>query len=330
MSVLHVLYENEAWMPPLRHALEARRVPWREHLITGGTLDLGEAPPEGVYLNRMSPSAHTRDHQGGVRFLQQYLAHLEAHGRRVINGSRAFALEVSKVAQDRALRRAGIRTPHTIAVVGGAAELSAAARRMRGPFVTKHNQGGRGLGVHLFRSLAAFDTFVHGEALEPSPDGVTLLQEYIEPAEPFITRVELVDGVFQYAIRSSTEQGFELCPADACAIDDQLCPVGGTGRFSLREDLSADDDLVVAYRTLLAQTGLDVAGIEFVEDRQGRRYTYDINGTTNFNGEVESAHGLDGMAAIAALAARELGLTLSGGGTVDRPPRAPVGAWTTA
>ena len=49
---------------------------------------------------------------------------------------------------------------------------------------------------------------------------------------------------------------------------------------------------------------IDVAGIEFVEDRNGVRYTYDINGTTNYNQEVEERHGLDGMAAIARLAAR--------------------------
>jgi hypothetical protein len=49
-----------------------------------------------------------------------------------------------------------------------------------------------------------------------------------------------------------------------------------------------------------------VAGIEFVEDGHGRRWTYDVNGTTNFNADVEHAHGLDGMGAIARLAAREL------------------------
>ena len=30
--------------------------------------------------------------------------------------------------------------------------------------------------------------------------------------------------------------------------------------------------------------GLDLAGIEFVEDADGNRYTYDINGTTNYSG----------------------------------------------
>ncbi|MEM6931507.1 MAG: alpha-L-glutamate ligase, partial [Myxococcota bacterium] len=76
MSVLHVLFENEDWMPPLREALAERQIAWEEHTVTGGSLDLSVPPPEGVFLNRMSPSAHTRGHQGGVRFLQQYLGFL--------------------------------------------------------------------------------------------------------------------------------------------------------------------------------------------------------------------------------------------------------------
>jgi len=306
MTTLHVLFENEDWMPPLRQALSARGVPFVEHRITGGALDLSTEPPEGVFLNRMSPSAHTRGHQGGVRFLQSYLAWLEHHGRRVINGSQAFALEVSKVAQDLALRRAGILTPRTVGVVGGPAALKAAARELPRPFITKDNQGGKGLGVRLFRDLDAFDAYVDGPEFVPGPDGVTLLQQYVTPAEPFITRIEIVDGKFQYALRSSTEDGFELCPADACAVDDAFCPVGDTGRFSLRTDIGPDDPLVAKYVAMMADNGLDLAGIEFVEDAEGRRYTYDINGTTNYNGDVEAQHGLSGMGALAALAEREL------------------------
>jgi len=52
--------------------------------------------------------------------------------------------------------------------------------------------------------------------------------------------------------------------------------------------------------------GLRIAGIEFVEDSGGNRYTYDINGTTNFNSDVEAAHGLSGMGALAEMVEREL------------------------
>jgi len=302
---VHVLFENNDWIPPLAAALDARGLPWVPHYVEGGTLDLSQPPAPGVYLNRMSPSAHTRGHQGGVQLVREWLGLLEAHGRPVINGSQAFSLEVSKIRQDIALRAAGIRTPDTVAVVRG--DLKAAARRLGLPFVTKHNQGGKGLGVQLFRDLHAFDAYVDGPDFIESPDGITLLQRYIEPAEPFITRVEIVDGRFLYAIRSSTEGGFELCPADACAADEAHCPADGGDTFTLRPDLTAGDPLVQSYVRFLAANRIDLAGIEFVEDRDGVRWTYDVNGTTNFNQTLEARHGLDGMGAVAELAARRLG-----------------------
>lgn len=302
--MIHILFENHDWMPPLRRALECRGLPYTERFCDGGAFDVCDAPPEGLWLNRMSPSAHTRDHGDGVHYVRELLAVLERWDRPVINGSGAFALEVSKVRQLAALAAAGIDTPCTTVVVG-AARLKAAARHMPLPFLTKHNQGGKGLGVRLFREIDAFDTYVDGPEFEPSFDQVTLLQAYIEPPGRFITRAEIVDGRFLYAIRASTEQGFELCPGDACQVDAAFCPVGDTGVFSL-SPLTANDPLVQAYLAFCRAHRIDVAGIEFVEDDLGRRFTYDINMNTNFNGDVERAHGLDGMGAVADLCARRL------------------------
>jgi hypothetical protein len=305
---VHVLYENPDWLPPLVRALEVRGLPHRTWFLEGGEIDLAAVPPEGVYVNRMSPSAHTRGHQGGVAFLREYLPVLEHHGRRVINGSAAFALEVSKVRQDITLRAAGILTPHTVAVIGTAGLLEA-ARKLGTPFLTKHNQGGKGLGVKLFRELGAFEAFLASGELPEPPDGVTLLQRYIQPPEPFITRVEIVGGQFQYALRSSTAEGFELCPADTCAVEEgAFCPVG-PAKFTLRPEITERDPLVQKYLAYCEQHGLDVAGIEFVEDAQGNRYTYDVNANSNYNQAVEVEHGLDGMGAIAELCARALGIS---------------------
>ncbi|MEM9456373.1 MAG: alpha-L-glutamate ligase [Myxococcota bacterium] len=300
-----ILYENEDWLPPLTTALESRSIPFELVFVDGGALSTAQPPDPGVYINRMSPSSHTRGHQGGVQFMREYLAYLEAHDRRVINGSRAFELEVSKVKQDIALRRHGIRTPKTTGVVGRD-RLIEHARAMPVPFITKHNQGGKGLGIRLFRSHDGFESYVRGGELEDDPGGVFLLQQYIEPPEPFITRVEIVDGVFQYAIKSNTEMGFQLCPADACAVGDEFCPTTETSRFALRGDFTADDPLVAQLIALMKDYQLDLAGIEFVEDRDGLRYVYDINGTTNYNGDVEAKHGLSGMGALADLVARYL------------------------
>ncbi|HND33401.1 MAG TPA: alpha-L-glutamate ligase, partial [Myxococcota bacterium] len=182
-----------------------------------------------------------------------------------------------------------------------------AARQMKLPFITKHNQGGKGLGVQLFRSLDSFESYVTGELWEEPMDGVTLLQEYIEPPSRSITRVEIVDGRMIFAMRSATDGGFELCPADACQVGDAYCPVGETPaeRFSVAP-LTEDDPLVQDYIRFCKHHQIDVAGIEYVTGADGKRYTYDINMNTNYNSGVERAAGVDGMGAIAALAERAL------------------------
>lgn len=310
---LYVLYENEDWMPPLRRELDRAGVPYVEWFVHRGAQDLAATPPEGVFLNRVSPSSHTRGHTESVDFARQLLAWLDAHDRRIINGRRAFELEVSKVHQYVALERAGIRTPHTVAVAGGAHELRQAARGMDLPFITKHNRGGKGLGVRLFHSLAEFDAWVESPDFEPSLDYVTLLQEYIQAPEPCITRVELVDREFLYAIRSDTSHGFLLCPAEGCE-DEGVDP---QSLFTLRAGF--DDPIIDEYVAFMRTNDIDIAGIEFIEDLQGRKITYDVNMPTNYSPAVEASHGLNGMAAIARLCARELQALDDAGSPGTRP-----------
>ncbi len=303
--MIHILYENAAWLPPLAAALDARNLPWHARDVSEGEFEVEGAIPPGIWLNRMSPSAHTRGHAGGIHFVREWLGVLEERGARVINGSTSFALEVSKVRQHAALHAMGILTPRTIAVVGRD-RLRAAARHMATPFITKHNQGGKGLGVQLFRDLDAFDAYVMGEAWDEPMDGVMLLQEYIEPPSRSITRVEIVGGRFLFAMRSATDGGFELCPSDACQVGDAFCPVGDSpsAKFVV-EPLEANDPIVRAYTAFCERHRIDVAGIEFVTGADGRRYTYDINMNTNYNHAVEVAAGVDGMGVIAALCERE-------------------------
>jgi len=107
------------------------------------------------------------------------------------------------------------------------------------------------------------------------------VQEYVLPAAPFITRVELVGGEFVYAITADVARGgFELCPADACAIDDPE-PL-----FALREDF--DHPIIGRYLEFARRHGIEIAGFEFVETADGRLVTYDINTNTNYNPDVEA------------------------------------------
>ena len=311
MSRIYVIHENDTWVEPLRAAFAELALPCSEWFVHEGKLDLTDVPPQGVFYNRMSASSHTRGHRYAAELTGGILAWLESHGRRVVNNGRALQLEISKIAQYAALARYGIRVPATVAAVGREAILDA-AKTMRGRFITKHNRAGKGLGVRLFDGADALARHLDSGAFEDSVDGITLIQQYIQAPEPFITRVEFVGGKFLYAVRVDTSLGFELCPADACQVGDAFCPAGQTApvaaapRFRIIEGFS--HPIVDRYRRFLADNGIGIAGVEFITDRDGEIYTYDVNTNTNYNSDAERAAGRYGMRAIASYLGEELRL----------------------
>ena len=279
---VYVIHENPDWYPPIDAALRAEGVPHQQWLLGEGMFDLGDVPPHGVFWSRMSASSHARGHPFAKDHTRAVLCWLEAHGRRVVNGRRVLELEVSKADQLIALRAAGIDVPRTVAVAGRQ-QLAAAAAMMPVPFISKHNQGGKGLGVRRFDSREEFTAYLSGAEFEPPADGIMLLQEYVPGAAPFITRVEVVGGEFVYAITADTSSGsFELCPAEACAV--------GTGPggeiFALREDI--DPRITGQYLDFARLHGIEIAGFEFIETADGRFVTYDVNTTTNYNPAIEA------------------------------------------
>lgn len=238
-----------------------------------------------MYWSRISASSYSRGRRLAKEHGRAVLGWLESHGRRVVGGSRVLELEMSKVAQHAALRAAGFDVPRTIAVTGRDGLVEAAERLRREPFIVKRNQGGKGLGVRRFDTVEEFARRL-GE-YESSPDGITLLQEYVAPARPFITRVEVVGGEYLYAITADIARGgFELCPADACAVPAPGQPAPD-GLFALRSGFD-DHPVVGRYLEFARGHGIEIAGFEFIESADGRLVTYDVNTNTNYNPDVEA------------------------------------------
>ncbi|MDF2890729.1 MAG: alpha-L-glutamate ligase [Clostridia bacterium] len=306
MAKIYIIHENNEWTAPLIKNLEVLELPYEDWFIDKGMLNLTETPPEGVFYNRMSASSHTRDHRYSAEYTAALLSWLEAHDRRVINSSRALQLEVSKVAQYTSLEAHGIRTPKTIAVVGKE-RIIEAGQKFQGPFITKHNRGGKGLGVQLFQNQESLKNYLEGPDFEMPVDGITLIQEYIQAAQPYITRCEFIGGRFLYAVQVDTSQGFQLCPADACQIGDAFCPVGEKQqkpKFEILEGFS--NPILERYAEFLENNRIHIAGIEFIMDEKGEIYTYDVNTNTNYNADAEEAAGISGMATIAKYLGSEL------------------------
>lgn len=322
---IYIIHENPEWIPPFKEAFDRAGVNFNEILLTQGGISLDSIPPQGVFWSRLSASSHTRDNAFSKEYGRALLAWLESYGRCVINGSSVLELEVSKVKQALLLESffkpqgVDFKTPKTLAVFGKTDLINAASSFAKDnkPFITKHNQGGKGLGVRLFENIEEFRDYVESAEFELPIDGITLLQEYVESREAFITRCEFIGGKFHYAVRVDTSNGaFELCPADACQIDSldskvdssrdsksadskaestkrpalagAACEVGAGDKFSLRKEIDSKSPIVRCLEQFLALHNIAVAGIEFIESVGGDIVVYDINTNTNYNSTLES------------------------------------------
>ncbi len=302
-SAIHIIHENDAWVEPLRAALEARSLPYREWFIDDLALDLGAVPPEGVFYNRMSASAHTRDHRYAWEATRGLMSWLQAHGRRVVNNRTATGLEVSKVEQTIALQAHGLSVPRSVAATGVKA-LREAAAQWGGPFILKPNRGGKGTGVSLIRNedeleqvIATFDTY--------TLDGTVILQEYVRPAHGRVLRLEFVGGAHVYTVSIDAGGGFELCPADGCQVGNAYCPADGRAQFEVLVDHHPAE--LARCKAFLKASGMEVAAMEASPDETGRLRFYDVNINTNYNAAAEERAGVEqtGMGAIADFLGRE-------------------------
>lgn len=290
MRDIVVLHENEEWLVPLREELSRRGVEAKEWFLDEGTVPYTETPADAVYYNRMSASSHTRGHRFAPELTKLMLIWLESKNRTVVNGSPVLALEICKMSQYAALERAGLRVPKTHAVIGKSRLLEAARRFNQWPLIIKPNRGGKGLGVKRFETLTELEQWLTEPHDEPL-DGSWLLQQYIEPKTSHITRAEFVGQQFIYAVQVNTQGGFELCPADACAVEDKFVI---TRRFD-------DHEMIKSLHSFLRSQDIDVAGIEFIEDKQGQLFVYDVNTNTNYNQAAEQRAAVEqtGMGALA-------------------------------
>lgn len=307
MEKIYVIHENGIWVEPLRQEFAARNLAFEEWDLSDGFIDLSKAPPEGIFYNRMSASSYTRGNRFAPEFTATVLNWLEAHGRRVINSSRALALEVNKSAQYTALQSYGVPIPRTVVAYGQKRIIEAAEQFRSGPVIFKPNRGGKGDLVRLFENVDELIEYVDSDLYQPAIDEIALLQEYIYAPDRSITRAEFIGGEFYYAVRVDTSDGFELCPADVCSVDST--PLSAKPKFKIYEsDTGISPELTGKLEKVLAANGIEVAGIEFITDENGNVYVYDINTNTNYNSDAESISGVSGMGQLAEYLGQELNL----------------------
>ena len=299
MRPIGVIYENEAWLEPLFGALDAVEAPYERLFAVDATFDpAGPGPRWSLAVNKVSPSSYLRDHAAAIPFARSFLPFLEERGVPVVNGSPAFRLETSKAQQLLLLHSLGIRGPRA-RVVTSQARVSEAAAGLRFPVIVKPNIGGSGALMRRFDEPAELAAAV---SFELGPDGSGIVQEYLEPQDGAIVRIEFLDGEFLYAISitNDRDQDFNLCPADICLVPDPLSefdnkPLDAPMKKPLRiEAFDPPGEMVDAVLRIARAGKLDVGGVEYlVAARDGLPYVYDINALSNFVTDAPSLVGFD-------------------------------------
>ena len=304
MLPIAVLHEHPAWFEPLFAALAERGAPFIRLDAAAHSFDPQDPapPPWRLLFNRASPSAYLRGHAQATWYAQALIRHCERRGLRVVNGSAAYALELSKADQIGLLHALRLPAPRT-RVINHASQALAASEALRFPTLIKANIGGSGAGITRFVSRAALADAVATDSLDLGLDHVALVQECAPLRGDRIVRVEVLGGRFLYAIEVYPPgDTFNLCPADACQTADgrelaSMCLVRNTMRVAAYTPPPA---IVAQALAIAAHTHLDVGGVEYlVDDRDGQHYFYDINALSNFVADAPRVIGFDPFARLA-------------------------------
>ena len=297
-----ILDEHPEWSRRLLDELDRRGLAWEKIDHSSHAFDPRERRARhAVIVNRTSPSSHTRGHRNVLFYAEALLAHYEALGIPVVNPVAAYRFEKSKALQLGLFERVGARYPRSV-VVNHPIQALGALDKLCLPVVVKPNVGGSGAGIVRVDSKAELEAAVG--RLDLGPDGTALVQEYLEPVDGAIVRIEVLGGEYLYAIRivRDAQAGFNLCPADICgeptpaaasSVDLAACPVSAApGLTVTRFDPPAE--AVETVIRLARAASIDVGGVEYlVSKADGRIHYYDVNATSNFVANAEAVLGFD-------------------------------------
>jgi glutathione synthase/RimK-type ligase-like ATP-grasp enzyme len=309
---LVVLFEHPEWQKPLWAALEHRGVRYAPFDLKQAAFDPDAVPRAKLYFNQASPSAYVRGNTRAVPFALSLMRSLELGGARVLNGSGAFLLELSKSAQAALMQRSGIPHPRSLAFNDPETALSQWTGGW--PALLKPEQGGSGARMFLLHSPAELLKLLRDQPSLWFPDNLLLLQEYFPvDAARGIVRMEFLGGKLLYAMRVISHGAFNLCPSEACNPDgagESHCAIPEQAPAKPVEFYPYPDVPTAAVETgerIAAAGGLDVCGIEYLEAAGGRHIFYDVNANSNLRAPIGQAFGFDPFEKVADYLAVQIG-----------------------
>jgi len=295
---LVVLFEHPEWQKPLWAALDQRGVRYAALDLKRAAFDPDSVPEAALYFNQASPSAYLRGNTRAVPLALSLMRSLELGGARVLNGTRAFLLELSKSAQAALLR--SLEIPHPRSLAFNDPETALALWGGGWPALLKPEQGGSGARMFLLHSPDELRKLLRDQPSLWLPDNLLLLQEYFPvDADQGIVRMEFLGGKLLYAMRVVSHGAFNLCPSEACnpeSGEGSHCEIPAQAPSKPVEFYPYRGVPAVAVEIgekIMASGGLDVGGIEYLEAADGRLMFYDINANSNLRAPIGQAFGFD-------------------------------------
>jgi hypothetical protein len=290
---LVVLFEHPEWQKPLFSALDRRGLRYGTFDLKHGAFDPDAVPEARVYFNQASPSAYVRGNTRAVPLCLSLMRALELGGARVLNGSQAFLLELSKSTQAALMQRLGIAHPRTLAFND---VDSALAQWDTWPALLKPEQGGSGARMYLLHSPDELARLLRDQPELWLPDNLLTMQEYfpVAPAQG-IVRMEFLDGELLYAMRVIAHGSFNLCPSEVCNPEtgESQCEVQPSAPVEFHPYPEVPAAAIDAGKRIIEAGRLDVGGIEYLEASDGRLVFYDVNANSNLRLPIGQAFGFD-------------------------------------
>jgi RimK-like ATP-grasp domain len=296
-----IYYEHPDWFRLLFAELDRRDLHYTAIEADQHQYDPRQTESDFLLLfNRMSPSAYLRGHGQGIFYTLAYLEHLERLGTRVVNGRKAFSIEISKALQLSLLASLGLPYPKA-RVINHPSQAISASSDLRFPIVVKANIGGSGAGIVRYDSKESLERAVISQTVDLGIDQTALVQEFVPARGGHITRVETLDGKYLYGINVfTTGESFNLCPADICQTTDGVelartaCPVDAPRTGLKVEAYEPPAEVINAVERIVQAADIDVGGVEYViDDRDGALLYYDINALSNFVADAPRVVGFD-------------------------------------
>jgi glutathione synthase/RimK-type ligase-like ATP-grasp enzyme len=299
MTDIVVIHEHPEWQKPLFAELDRQGISWAPFDLKRAAFSADDVPRAKLYFNQASPSAYLRGNARAVPLALALMRCIEESGRRVLNGSRAFALELSKAAQVGMLQRIGARHPASLVFNDvGALKRTVESTGWKFPSLLKPDQGGSGARMFL---VETFDDVERLFRVQPDvwlPDNLFLLQQYFPPSPRGIVRMEFLGGELLYAMRVVSHGSFNLCPSEVCNPVD-----GAEGACAVPETKPAKPveffpfkevprEAVETGKRIMREGGLDVGGIEYLDSPDGPVF-YDINANSNLRPPIAKEFGFD-------------------------------------